>query len=689
MFNNTNQHLLNGGGHRGFGQPLNSKPFQHQNHPLAGHHNHQDGAHSGHAHQNNYHHQHSHSGGTGVTNGGHFGSHLNGTPGQIMSLDRPHSEHWQLQVSLQHQERDWNMSLPRARNAQGTSKSQVVNASLATNDIDKEERQRPGAESTAKPKDQIWTELDMGGNHLRVMTPFLFEYDFLTKLYFNNNKLKHVPKQISRLRGLKVLDLSINDISSLPPTIGMLVNLKELLLFDNHLRTLPDEVGNLFQCHLLGLAGNPLDEEYKSILMEQDSVALIKYLRENAQRKSLQSVGNSNNIGLEPPPPREWMIVEKSNIREEDKITILNYNTLCHHYCTTALYGYTASAALSWEHRRETIMSELRLRNADFMCFQEMEYDAFETFFRPALAPLDYKGVFWPKGRAKTMAHDQAKTVDGCATFYKHSKYAMLDKQVIDIPGAAINRPDMKGEADIYNRVMPKDNIAVVTFFENRQTGVRLVLTNAHLHWDQQFKDVKVVQAAVVLDQIAKLSQGYAQWPPMKLSDKKLYRFANGESDASDEQVDIPMEPSKTYSDPLTIPMIFTGDFNSLPDSGPYRLILNGSLPPDHEDLEGHKYGNFTKDGITHPFSFDSAYKPDDVPFTNYVSNFRGVVDYIWFAKNCLELRGVLGPVEPEYLAKVPGFPNVHFPSDHLAIMAEFGVKRTRQPGGGKYMDRD
>jgi len=54
------------------------------------------------------------------------------------------------------------------------------------------------------------------------------------------------------------------------------------------------------------------------------------------------------------------------------------------------------------------------------------------------------------------------------------------------------------------------------------------------------------------------------------------------------------------------------------------------------------------------------------------------VVDYIWFARNSLSVRGILGPVDPNYLAKVPGFPNVHFPSDHLAIMAEFGVKQQK-----------
>jgi CCR4-NOT transcription complex subunit 6 len=137
-------------------------------------------------------------------------------------------------------------------------------------------------EAASKPKDQTWMELDMGGQTLRVMAPSLFDYTFLTKLYFNNNKLSYLPAEIGKLRNIKTLDLSLNELRELPPQIGMLVNLKELLLFDNHLETLPFEVGNLYQCAMLGVEGNPLNDEIKSIVMEHGSIELIKYLRENA-----------------------------------------------------------------------------------------------------------------------------------------------------------------------------------------------------------------------------------------------------------------------------------------------------------------------------------------------------------------------------------------------------------------------
>jgi len=241
----------------------------------------------------------------------------------------------------------------------------------------------------------------------------------------------------------------------------------------------------------------------------------------------------------------------------------------------------------------------------------------------------------------------------------------------------------MKGEPDIYNRVMPKDNIAVLTFFENRMSGARMIVVNAHLHWDHQFKDVKVVQVAVLLEQIGKYAEIYSSWPPLKDKEKQPYRFSNGDSAEPSEAEEPPKpKPSMSYPDPVSIPIIITGDFNSLPDSGPYQLITKGELAPNHSDLEGRSYGKFTKDGISHPFQLRSSYEQiGELPFTNYTSNFEGVVDYVWYSTPSLVVRGLLGEIDPEYIQRVPGFPNIHFPSDHLALVAEFGVKKQRTGG--------
>ncbi|KAF2087167.1 hypothetical protein K490DRAFT_66034 [Saccharata proteae CBS 121410] len=674
--------MLNGNNHQRYAMQMNmANKFQQQNHHNQNHQHppHQD--HNGHnnIHAANFNHQHTISSG-GLTNATpHFGPHnLNGTPNNAHStLAKPPNEHWAQQMQYAQRAREMTMSHSHARNHPATNKSILAgNSNGMYKESDKEERNRVVKDGTDNERDtEVWKSLDMGGQNLKVLTPSLFDYTFLTKLYLNNNKLTFLSPAIGKLRNLKELDLSLNELRSLPPEIGMLVDLRELLLFDNNLDTLPFELGSLFQLDLLGIEGNPLDEHLKGIIVESGTSSLVKYLRENAP-------------GPEPPAERDWVVLDDTPSAPQDKFLVLSYNTLCDRYATQSQYGYTPSGALQWEHRRTLILDELRARNADIMCLQEIDSKSYEEYFRVALAHDDYKGVFWQKSRARTMAEREAKLVDGCATFYKNSKFIMLDKQLIDYANMAINRPDMKGEHDIFNRVMPRDHIATVLFLENRQTGARLIVVNAHIEWNPLYKDVKVVQVAILMEQVSKLAEKYAKWPPC--TDKKVYRFANGDADGADDTEEVPAEPqpSMSYSEGTQIPLIVCCDLNSTPDSGVYELLAHGNLSNQHSDLGSYKYGRFTRDGMAHPFSLKSAYSNiGELSFTNYTPNFSGVIDYIFYSSNALAVSGLLGEVDKEYLQRVPGFPNYHFPSDHLALLTEFVLKGRKEPK--KIVDAD
>ena len=273
------------------------------------------------------------------------------------------------------------------------------------------------------------------------------------------------------------------------------------------------------------------------------------------------------------------------------------------------------------------------------------------------------------------MAEAEAKLVDGCAIFFRNKKYICLDKMVVDFGSTAINRQDMKGEHDIFNRVMPRDNISVVTFLENRFTGSRVMIGNAHIYWDPTYADVKLVQVAILMEAIAKKADEWSRKPA--LGDKTMYRHAE-EDGALDPGLDAnsSLGPSLEYSSGPQIPLILCGDFNSDGSSGVFELITKGELTGSHRDLESRSYGNFTREGMYHPFKLKSAYDiMGELNFTNYTPNFTGVIDYIWYSVNAMEVKGLLGNVDEQYLRRVPGFPNAHFPSDHLALKAEFGIQ--------------
>lgn len=71
----------------------------------------------------------------------------------------------------------------------------------------------------------------------------------------------------------------------------------------------------------------------------------------------------------------------------------------------------------------QAILDEIRHYSADIISLQEIETDQFYNFFKPELKNDGYEGIFSPKSRAKTMGENERKYVDGCAIFYRTSKY--------------------------------------------------------------------------------------------------------------------------------------------------------------------------------------------------------------------------------------------------------------------------
>lgn len=342
---------------------------------------------------------------------------------------------------------------------------------------------------------------------------------------------------------------------------------------------------------------------------------------------------------------------------------------MCERYATRSQYGYVPERVLNWDFRKELILNEVRQHAADIVCLQELDKYSYDEFFRTKLSYNGYKGFYAQKGRAETLG-ENAKFVDGCGTFWNDKKYICLDTQHMVFGRKAVERPGAKASADMLNRVWQRDDIAVVVFLENRITGSRIIVVNTHTFWDPSFKDVKLIQVAVLMEELAKIAEKYSKMPAC--TNKSIFRFSDAED--GDEPVQDP-GPSLEYSSGSQIPMILCGDFNSGATSAVYDLLAHGGLKSQHSDLDERNYGSFSDMGLSHPFTLKSSYSSiGELSFTNYTPNFADVLDYIWYSSNALRVSGLLGEVDKEYLQRVPGFPNFHFPSDHLALVAEFSV---------------
>lgn len=81
----------------------------------------------------------------------------------------------------------------------------------------------------------------------------------------------------------------------------------------------------------------------------------------------------------------------------------------------------------------------------------------------------------------------------------------------------------------------------------------------------------------------------------------------------------------------------------------------------------------------SHPFRLASAYEKNIVPFTNYTQQFKAIIDYIFYSNESLQLLGLLGPLDKNWLKanQIRTLPQPHVPSDHLPLLVKF---RLNQP---------
>ncbi|KAJ8022709.1 CCR4-NOT transcription complex subunit 6-like [Holothuria leucospilota] len=504
-----------------------------------------------------------------------------------------------------------------------------------------------------------WNALEITGT-IRNLSPSLFNLDFLTSLYLNDNQLSRVPPDICKLTNLLTLDLSCNKLRSLPIELGDLVTLRELYLNNNQLRALPYELGRLFNVKKLGLKGNPLNAEFMSFCNESNGIQkLLTYMLDNLN--PVQSM----------PFERQWIpLCQPDRERPSAVFSVMCYNVLCDKYATRQIYGYCPTWALNWEYRKKGIIEEILTGNADIICLQEVETEQYHSLFHPTLKQHGYESVFSPKSRAKTMDEHDRKFVDGCAIFYRTSKFSLVKEHLVEFNQLAM--ANAEGCEDMLNRVMTKDNIGLAVLLETREecygaisalhpelAGIRqrLLVANVHIHWDPEYSDVKLLQMMMFMQEL------------QKVLDEESQSLRPGGSNQSSRG-----------SDDNQLPLILCGDLNSLPESGVLEYLEKGRVSVTHEDFKDIDYkilrmsNNFDNGYITHNFKLARAHLNTPQEFTNFTYDFKGIIDYIFFSKTHIRTLGVLGPVDRELLdqAKIVGCPHTCVASDHFSLLSEF-----------------
>lgn len=381
-------------------------------------------------------------------------------------------------------------------------------------------------------------------------------------------------------------------------------------------------------------------------------------------------------VNVSPPPQRPWIPLGRPSSTQSTCIfTVMCYNVLCEKYATRQMYGYCPNWALEWEYRKKSIMQEIRNYSADIITLQEVETDQFYNFFLPTLQRDKYEGIFSPKSRAKTMAESERKYVDGCAIFWRTEKFTLVKEYLIEFNQMAM--ANAEGSDDMLNRVMTKDNIGLAAMLETRdaawengapqepgQHPQRLMVCTAHIHWDPEFCDVKLIQTMMLMHEIRQV---------MEQAGREVASF----------------RPGGGHRSSGNIQLLLCGDLNSLPDSGVVEFLVNGRVPANHPDFKEFGYrtclkklsvANERNSDFTHPFRLASSYSPEIMPYTNYTYDFKGIIDYIFYSRETMTPLGILGPLDADWLRdnKVQGCPHPHVPSDHFSLLVELEMAPAR-----------
>jgi 2',5'-phosphodiesterase len=372
---------------------------------------------------------------------------------------------------------------------------------------------------------------------------------------------------------------------------------------------------------------------------------------------------------------------------------VMTYNILADQYASTdsardVIFSHCESQWLGPQYRRPLVFKEILDYNPDIACLQEVDASAFDSLLEPGLREHGMDGIFTNKaGRVK----------EGSATFWRRDRFHRLDSDAMEMrkyfpkdsskkeinmaPLGPPLRPMLESSPMLCEALQKVGTIAQLTL---------LVPTGVPAQWGLA-RPVCVVNTHLFFHYAAPHIRTIHVWAMLLHANDFIRKNLE--------------ERGEELGDKLPS-LIFCGDLNSdINDGipGVVRLLSSGSIEKNYWDWKfGRDFawgsagrGDGDDDGdqmatggatvrvslgdgelanivagmdLKSPFSLNSA--DDMVPeFTNYVKGYQGLLDYVWYDRDHIQVKSTVPCPTKEELK---GFlPSEQFPSDHLAVVAD------------------
>ena len=337
----------------------------------------------------------------------------------------------------------------------------------------------------------------------------------------------------------------------------------------------------------------------------------------------------------------------------------------------SSYFPWCSADVLERSRRMPLILHEILAYQADVICLQEVDQIVYETLLEPVLRHYNYQGFHSVK--------QSPGNQEGCAMFWSLNQFHVVSQEAMRTFRlghllAQYTSPLPDGQAGW--KVCAE---AVTEMFENRPSLVDVIENKlGHVLQVAHLKRLKDSAPLVV-------SNTHLFFHPIASHIRVLQLFAIA------HQLD--KERATAATERMKAPFLLCGDFNS---SLTYSvlLLMDRHLPKNHrkcrECFNSFQWErNQTKEAVS-DFDFPEVNLPESFPnvataypvdteFTHYIVGFSAAVDHILMTTksttttNCGELTSLRHAEMPslEQVTKDVAMPNVSFPSDHVAMVAD------------------
>lgn len=220
------------------------------------------------------------------------------------------------------------------------------------------------------------------------------------------------------------------------------------------------------------------------------------------------------------------MMTTKFPIQHSVQINIACWNVLADSYA----YGHCLKTTpvamipkyIDWDYRKHKIANSITSSGADILCLQEVDH--YTDFFEPLLERLGYKSLYLQRHKRK----------DGCLIAYNSEKYKVDGVDEVQFDDIA----DFM-ESDSSKSNVKRSNVALIAIISSTEFPTKkFVSSTAHVYWNPRRPEVKNLQTQYLVSRISSFiaAEGLCE----------------------------------------KVPVFIAGDFNSVPFSEPYQLLVNG-----------------------------------------------------------------------------------------------------------------